>query len=55
MGWQADQPYINAEEELVMELAQYYEYLGFSAQDAEEMAEDEVTLEMIEDRVMQRV
>ena len=51
MGWQSDQPYIDAEESLVMEFAYAYEAIGFSPTEAEEMAEDAVTLEMIEDRV----
>tara|TARA_Y100000588_G_scaffold306321_1_gene329984 strand:+ start:4948 stop:5127 length:180 start_codon:yes stop_codon:yes gene_type:complete len=50
MGWQSDQPYIDAEESLVMEFAFAYEAIGFSPTEAEEMAEDAVTLEMIEHR-----
>ena len=51
MGWQSDQPYIDAEESLVMECAFAYEAIGFSPTEAEEMAEDDVTQEMIEYRV----
>ena len=55
MGWQSDQPYIDAEESLVMEFAFASVAIGFSPTEAEEMAEDAVTLEMIEDRVTPRV
>jgi hypothetical protein len=54
MGWQADQPYIDAEESLVMEFAFAYEAIGFSLTEAMDMAEDAVTLEMIEDRIKHR-
>jgi len=55
MGWQGDKPYIEAEDDLVMELTEVLQQMGHEEGDAYELAQFVVTPEMIHKRVLRDI